>query len=102
MSVFVLTKCWPDHHLEALVAVLRLDAGGDHVGAADGLDLLHTLEPGLVEEVVKVADDLVQEADTLQTLVVHSGLHVKLLENIANKTQIRSMSSSIHYLVFWY
>ena len=80
MSVFVLTKCWSDHHLEALVAVLRLDAGGDHVGAADGLDLLHTLEPGLVEEVVKVADDLVQEADTLQTLVVHSGLHVKLLE----------------------
>ena len=89
MSVFVLTKCWPDHHLEALLAVLRLDAGGNHVGAADGLDLLHTLEPGLVEEVVKVADDLVQEADTLHTLAAKLFINLtEILSGIRNDVKI--------------
>ena len=49
--------------------MLRLDAGGDHVGAADGLDLLHVPELFVVEQFVKVDDDLVEEADTFNSLV---------------------------------
>ena len=42
---------------------------GRHVGAADGLDLLHVPELLVVEQFVKVDDDLVEESDTFNSLV---------------------------------
>ena len=50
-----------------LVAGWR-DAGGRHVRAAHGLDLLHARELLVVQDLVEVDDDLVQEADALHTL----------------------------------
>ena len=38
---------------------------GRHVGAADGLDLLHVAELLVVEQLVEVHDDLVEQADAL-------------------------------------
>ena len=52
-----------------LVAGWR-DAGGRHVRAAHGLDLLHARELLVVQDLVEVDDDLVQEADALHTLAV--------------------------------
>ena len=41
------------------------DPAGRHVGAADGLDLLHVAELLVVEQLVEVHDDLVQQPDAL-------------------------------------
>ena len=46
------------------------DAAGRHVGAANRLDLLHASELLVVQDLVKVDDYLVQEADALHTLAV--------------------------------
>ena len=45
------------------------DPAGRHVGAADGLDLLHVAELLVVEQLVEVDDDLVEESDALDSLV---------------------------------
>ena len=41
------------------------DPAGRHVGAADGLYLLHVAELLVVEQLVEVHDDLVQQPDAL-------------------------------------
>ena len=45
------------------------DPTGRHVGAADGLDLLHVAELLVVEQLVEVDDDLVEQSDTLDSLI---------------------------------
>ena len=45
------------------------DPAGRHVGAADGLDLLHVAELLVVEQLVEVDDDLVEQSDALGSLV---------------------------------
>ena len=46
------------------------DPAGRHVGAADGLDLLHVAELLVVEQLVEVHDDLVEQADALHLVTV--------------------------------
>ena len=46
------------------------DSAGRHVGAADGLDLLHVAELLVVEQLVEVHDDLVEQADALHLVTV--------------------------------
>ena len=51
-----------------------------HVGCSRRLDLLNTLELVLLQDLVKVGDDLVEEAQALHTLIVGLQLHVELGE----------------------
>ena len=71
-----------------LVAGWR-DAGGRHVRAAHGLDLLHARELLVVQDLVEVDDDLVQEADALHTLAAKLFINLtEILSGIRNDVKI--------------
>ena len=47
----------------------RWNPAGRHVGAADGLDLLHVAKLLIVEQLVEVDDDLIEQPDAFDSLV---------------------------------
>ena len=52
---------------------------GRHVGAPDGFDLLDFPEGRMREQLVKVADDLVEQLETFEALLVEIVLGVETL-----------------------
>lgn len=67
---------------EGLIRVVMVDdvTRSSHVRRAGALDLLDVLELVLGEDLVEVGDDLVEQAEALDTLVVALQLHVELGE----------------------
>uniref|UniRef100_A0A8W7PTJ4 Uncharacterized protein n=1 Tax=Anopheles coluzzii TaxID=1518534 RepID=A0A8W7PTJ4_ANOCL len=68
-----------EHVLEVvLVAAVRGQPGRGHVRGAGRFDFLHVPEPLQPEQLVKVDDDFVQQAQTLDPLVIAFQLDVEL------------------------
>ena len=63
-----------------LDAQLRNQADRCHISASDRLDLINCPEPLVAEQLIEVGNDLVEESDTLDTLVVPVQLCVELVE----------------------
>lgn len=60
--------------------VFRNEANDGHVGAAHGLDFVDSPEPVLLEQLVKVGDDLVEQPEALEALVRAIHLRVELVK----------------------
>lgn len=60
--------------------VLRNEANDGHVGAAHGLDFVDSPEAVLLEQLVKVGNDLVEQSEALEALVRAIHLRVELVE----------------------
>ena len=56
------------------------EARGCHVGGSGGLDLLDAAEAVLLQDLVEVCDDLIEQSETLHSLIVGLKLHVELGE----------------------
>ena len=59
---------------------LRNQANRCHISASNRLDLINRPEPLVAKELIEVGNDLVEESDTLDTLVVPVQLCVELVE----------------------